>query len=68
MQEVAHLEGDGAAVHGRVVIERAIVRHVRANRERDRLRLQHEKGGLRREDNTTTQVRARQQQCYTIRS
>lgn len=42
MQEVSHGEGDRAAVHGRVVVQRTIVRDVRADGERDRLRLETE--------------------------
>ena len=40
MQEVFNAEGDGAAVNGRVVVQRAIVRNVGAHGKRHGLRLE----------------------------
>ena len=42
VQEVPDIEGDGAAVHGRVVIHAAIVGDVGADGERHGLRLETE--------------------------
>ena len=42
MQEVLDAEGDRAAVHRRVIVQRPIVRDIRPNCERHRLRLQRE--------------------------
>ncbi len=37
MEEVLDAKGDGAAVHGRVVVQRTVIRDVGANGERHRL-------------------------------